>query len=304
MKKTLSLLVCLGITLLVIFNLNRISDFLADFLENEKKVSIASNNEYTKDYDFKFVQMSKNYVPYSYQGILNIIFSTLNNGWDSFTFYCPDEYTDCLKDVNKISNGDDKSLLSNINNFVHPYNSFEVINASYDNYGQVDLDIKKVYSDEDIKVLNDKVGKVIKSKINKKMSDKKRIEVIHDYIINNGKYATDKMRKKNPDKSYNKANDILIDHVGLCSAYADAMAIFLYEFGIDNYKIASTNHVWNLVKVNKKWLHLDLTWDDPITKTGVQKLEKIFLLIDNDELKELKVSQHKFNDNVYKEALN
>ena len=82
------------------------------------------------------------------------------------------------------------------------------------------------------------------------------------------------------------------------------MALFLYEFGIDNYKIASDNHIWNLVKINNKWLHLDLTWDDPVTQTGVQKLEDIFMLIDNKELKELKVTQHKYDKNIYKEALN
>ena len=31
------------------------------------------------------------------------IYSTLNNGWETFTFYCPDEYTECLNDVDKIS---------------------------------------------------------------------------------------------------------------------------------------------------------------------------------------------------------
>ena len=136
------------------------------------------------------------------------------------------------------------------------------------------------------------------------MSNKQKIKTIHDYIINNGRYATDKIRKKHPNKDYNKANDILIEGVGLCSAYSDAMALFLYEFGIDNYKIASDNHIWNLVKINNKWLHLDLTWDDPVTQTGVQKLEDIFMLIDNKELKELKVTQHKYDKNIYKEALN
>ena len=304
------LIIFLAITLLIASGFYYIGTNYKDeiymfYRENILKVKDdikLTKNNYYKDKDYYYVQNTNDFVAKDKKHLLNIFYTVINSGMNKFTFYCDENYKDCTSDVVSITSN--KEVLSDINNFVHPYNSFEVINASYDNYGQVDLDIKKVYSDEDIKVLNDKVGKVIKSKINKKMSDKKRIEVIHDYIINNGKYATDKMRKKNPDKSYNKANDILINHVGLCSAYADAMAIFLYEFGVDNYKIASTNHVWNLVKVNKKWLHLDLTWDDPITKTGVQKLEKIFLLIDNDELKELKVSQHKFNDNLYKEALN
>ena len=48
-------------------------------ISEDKKVYISSPNDYTKDYDFKFVQMSNKYVPYSYQGLLNVIYSTLNN---------------------------------------------------------------------------------------------------------------------------------------------------------------------------------------------------------------------------------
>ena len=68
------------------------------------------------------------------------------------------------------------------------------------------------------------------------MSNKKKITIIHNYIINHGKYATDSIRAKNPNKQYNKANDILIDGYGLCSSYADAMAIFLHRLNINNYK--------------------------------------------------------------------
>ena len=134
------------------------------------------------------------------------------------------------------------------------------------------------------------------------MKDKEKIETIHNYIINHGRYATDSIREKNKDKEYNKANDILIDGYGLCSSYADAMAIFLYKFGIDNYKIASSEHIWNLVNINNKWLHLDLTWDDPITSNNKDKLEKLFLLIDNKELKKLNVKKHDYNKEIYIEA--
>ena len=259
-------------------------------------------NEYYKNNDYYYVQNTNDFVAKDKKHLKNIFYTIINSGNKNFTFYCSDKYKNCINDVVEMVNN--KDTLSDVNNFVHPYNSFESINASYDKYGQIDLTINKVYTDEDIEVLNKEVNKIIDKKINKKMSTKKKIETIHNYIINNGKYVTDKIRKKQPDKSYNKANDILIDKVGLCSAYSDAMALFLYEFGVDNYKIASKNHIWNLVKVNKKWLHLDLTWDDPVTQTGVQKLEKVFLLIDNKELKELKVKQHNYNKNIYKEALN
>lgn len=259
-------------------------------------------NEYYKDKDYSYIQNTNDFVAKDKKHLLNIFYTVINSGTQNFTFYCDNSYKECTNDVTKLISN--KDTLSNINNFVHPFNSFESINASYDDYGQIDLKINKVYTEKDIIEVNNKIDKVIKSKIKESMTDKEKIKVIHDYIINNGKYATDEIRKNNPDRSYNKANDILIDGIGLCSAYADAMALFLYEFDIDNYKIASDNHIWNLVKINNKWLHLDLTWDDPVTSTGIQKLEDIFLLIDDDELKELKVTQHNYDKTIYKEALN
>lgn len=259
-------------------------------------------NEYYKDKDYSYIQNTNDFIAKDQKHLFNIFYTIINSGTQNFTFYCDDNYKECTNDVIKLVS--DKEILSNINNFVHPFNSFESINASYDEYGQIDLKINKVYTEQNIIEVNNKIDSIIKSKIKKGMTNKQKIKTIHDYIINNGKYATDEIRKKYPNRSYNKANDILIDGVGLCSAYADAMALFLYEFNIDNYKIASNTHIWNLVKINNKWLHLDPTWDDPVTTTGIQKLEDIFFLIDDDELKELKVTQHNYNKTIYKEALN
>ena len=303
-------IIILTITLLIVGGFYYIGTHYQDeiyiyYRENVKKVKQdikLEKNEYYKDKNYSYVQNTNDFVAKDKKHLINIFYTVINSGTNKFTFYCDENYKNCTKDVIELISN--KDILSNVNNFVHPYNSFETINASYDEYGQVDLTINKVYTKEDIQVLNTKVQKIINKKIKKNMSNKQKIKTIHDYIINNGRYATDKIRKKHPNKDYNKANDILIEGVGLCSAYSDAMALFLYEFGIDNYKIASDNHIWNLVKINNKWLHLDLTWDDPVTQTGVQKLEDIFMLIDNKELKELKVTQHKYDKNIYKEALN
>ena len=227
-------------------------------------------NEYYKDKDYSYIQNTNDFIAKDQKHLFNIFYTIINSGTQNFTFYCDDNYKECTNDVIKLVS--DKEILSNINNFVHPFNSFESINASYDEYGQIDLKINKVYTEQNIIEVNNKIDSIIKSKIKKGMTNKQKIKTIHDYIINNGKYATDEIRKKYPNRSYNKANDILIDGVGLCSAYADAMALFLYEFNIDNYKIASNTHIWNLVKINNKWLHLDPTWDDPVTTTGIQKL--------------------------------
>lgn len=259
-----------------------------------------NKNEYYKEKDYAYVQNTNDFIAKDKKHLLNIFYTIINSGTENFTFYCNNSYTNCTNDVEQLVK--DKDILSHINNFVHPYNSFKNISTSFDNYGEVNIKVNKIYSKEDIILLNNKIDEIINKEIKQNMNDRQKITVIHNYIINNGRYATDKIREKSPNNSYNKANDILMNGYGLCSSYADAMAIFLYKLGIENYKIASDVHIWNLVYINNKWLHLDLTWDDPITTSGKDKLENIFLLINNDRLKELKVEKHNYNKEVYKEA--
>ena len=82
------------------------------------------------------------------------------------------------------------------------------------------------------------------------------------------------------------------------------MAIFLTRFGLPNIKVASENHIWNLVQLNQQWYHLDVTWDDPITTSGIDTIEYSFFLIDASKLDEINVDQHQhdFDPTVYEEA--
>ncbi len=295
MKKTFSLIICILLCLLVLFNIDTISDKLATFLENDKKVSLASPNNYYRNYDFKFVKQSESYIPYSYQDILDIIYSTLNNGWDTFTFYCPDEYTECLKDINKISK--DTTLLSNINNYVHPYNNYSKIGIVSNTTGEITINITKLYSEQDIDKLNKGVDEIITKYITNDMSDDDKVLKIHDYIVNNTRYDINKVN----EASYTALGP-LFNGTAVCSGYADLTAIFLNKFGIKNYKIASNTHVWNALFINGEWLHLDLTWDDPITKNSdVDTLQHDFFLVKTNKLLEFDTKDHKFDTTVYQE---
>lgn len=295
MKQLFGLIITILIGALVFFNLEDISNFLSKFLNNEKKVTILNSNEYKKDYNFKFVKMSETYIPYSYQDLLDIFFSTLNNGWDTFTFYCPDEYTNCLKDVNSISQN--KTLLSDINNFVHPFNSFSKISVATSSTGEVTINITKLYSKEDINKINNGIDNILREKITNDMSTEDKIKVIHDYIINNTKYDANKVN----ESSYT-AMGPLFDGTAVCSGYSDLMEIFLTRLGLKNFKVASETHVWNVVYLNDEWLNLDLTWDDPITKdSDVDTLLHQFFLIRVEKLLEFDTTDHTFDPTIYQE---
>lgn len=295
MKKTFSLIFCLLFTGCILLNIDKLSNYLADFLEGKKSIAIASNNVYTKYYDFKFVKKSNNYVPYSYQDLLDIIYSTLNNGWDTFTFYCPDEYTECLEDISSISKN--TTLLSNINNYVHPFNTYSKIGIVSSTTGEITINVKHLYNKEDINRINKGVESIITNELNNEMTTQDKILKIHDYIINNTRYDINKSNTE----SYSALGPIF-KGTAVCSGYADLMAIFLSKFGISNFRVASDTHVWNAVLIDGKWLNIDLTWDDPITKdSDVDTLSHKFFMINTDKLLEFDTKDHNFDTTIYQE---
>lgn len=304
MKKILLPLFTIGVILLIVININPISSYLASFLEDKKDVVILPSNEYTKNIDYLYVQRTDDYVPYSYQDLLNIIYSVLNNGWDSFTFYCPSEYLDCLKDFKAIT--DDKNILTHINNYVHPFNSFNNIKTSYDDSGEVNLEINKLYAKNDILTISLKVDNILAEVIASEMTTEDKILAIHDYVINHSKY--DEARNDDEETSYtsNTAYGPLIQGYSVCGGYADAMAIFLYKLNINNFKVASEKHVWNAVNLDNQWLHLDLTWDDPLSSDGSDKLWHTYFLVTSNELINIDVGiedviNHTFDNSIYLE---
>lgn len=80
------------------------------------------------------------------------------------------------------------------------------------------------------------------------------------------------------------------------------MQLFLEKLGVKNYRISSSTHEWNLVYVEGNWLHLDLTWDDPIMSDGSNALYHDYFLIDTQNLLSKNDGEHDFDSNIYLEA--
>ena len=299
MRKLFVPLILITILSLIYINSDKITDTITPILLNQPKLVIEESNTYARDYQFYYLENNQDYVPYSNQDLLNIFYSILNNGWNEFTFYCPKEYIDCIKDMKVIS--ENEVLLTNINNYVHPYNSFSNIKTTYDTSGEITIQVKKLYNQEEINQINQIVDDLINQKINSNMTDREKIKIIHDYIINNTSY--DLVRSETGSSQYksNIAYGPLIQSKGVCGGYSDAMAIFLNKFGIKNYKIASELHVWNGVYIDNQWLHLDLTWDDPVDSSGREHLIYKYFLIPTHELVALDTKNHDFDLLIYQE---
>ena len=301
MKKLIFPLILISFIIVELYCIDDITLYVAKLLNNHPDLVIAPGNEYTKDYDFIYVQRSEDYIPYSYGDVMNIFYSIINNGWDEFTFYCPEEYTNCVKDVQDISN--DATIITNINNYAHPLNSFVTINTSFSDSGEVNVSLNKLYDTISIIKINKKVDEIIKNNITDNMSIKDKIRTIHDYIIEHASYDVERNDKGTSIYESNTAYGTLFQNKAICSGYADTMAIFLSKFGVENFKISSETHVWNAVKLDNKWYHLDLTWDDPVSDYK-DILDHKYFLITNKELKELDsqdITEHRYDPLVYLE---
>lgn len=275
--------------------------FNTHFSSNNAKVDITDVNEYYRDYNFKFVQNIKDKVPVNYQDLLNVYYTVINSGKDSYTFYCPkNEYDNCLNDVESIAN--DQTLLSNINNYVHPYNQFSHIETEFDNLGKVNIIIQRPYTKDDIKKINKKVDEIYNELYNDNLSYEDNIKILHDYIVNNTKYDSD----RSDNNIINYRSDIaygpLFEGYAICGGYTDLMQLFLEKMGLKSFRVSSYMHIWNAVKINDKWYHIDLTWDDPVMSDGSTNLLHDYMLIDTNRLLELEKSQHKFDQDVFIEV--
>ncbi|MDD3187510.1 MAG: transglutaminase domain-containing protein [Bacilli bacterium] len=293
MRKLLSFLLVLAILYLGLEYKDEIREYVLINFVNENLIVREADNIYAKD--SSLYEETDDYYPENREDIVNIFYTALNGGWDKVVFFCTSSYPTCIDDVVSLSGSSD---FNKVNNYVHPYNSYKKILLEYNSMGKVQISIIKLYSEADIVALETKANEIIANNVNNNMSLTDKIKVLHDYIINNTVYdeeAADEIESGLvAESNAYKANGALIEGSAICGGYTDAMAILLSKLGIDNYKISSTKHVWNYVYVNNTWLHLDLTWDDPVTNTGENLLLHTFFLVTDDELKKLDTTEHSY----------
>ena len=268
-------------------------------LQNYRNVTIDEYNEYYRDYDFNFVQNTNDFSPENSQDILNIYYTAINAGKSSFTFYCPKDYANCLSDVQTLAN--DQSKLSDINNYIHPFNGFSHIETEYDSLGRVTLTVIKNYSEEDIAMINNKIDELYPQLVNENLSVRDNIKNIHDYIINTTTYDSDRSDRNVINYRSDIAYGPLFEGFGICGGYTDLMQLFLERLNVKSFRVSSDTHVWNAVYVDNNWYHLDLTWDDPVASDGKDYLLYSFFLIDTDQLLNIEQTQHIFNQDYYSE---
>lgn len=292
MKDILKISFLLILLVFVYIYKNDIATFITDEILYRSDNKVLTYNKYYLENNYLYVQNTDSNKAKSYQDILNIIYTTINSGDECFSFYC--DYDNCMNDIKSIR--DDKNIITNINNFVHPYNSFYSINVDINTNGKITLKVKKLYNDAEIEFINNYIESFIANNINLSMSNYDKIKVFHDHLINNTVYD------ENDTFETYTAYNLITSGLSICGGYSDIMAIYLNTLGIKNYRITSNNHIWNLVEIDGIWYHLDVTWDDPIASDGKQYLIHNFFMIPTTKLFELDKVEHNFDTKTYMEA--
>lgn len=301
MKKAISIIFWLTIITFVYLYRNQITTYIVDNYIYKREIEVPDSNEYRRNYDFLLVQNTTNFYPNNKQELYNVFYTILNNGYTDFTFYCAKEYDNCTTDVADITNSNNQ-MLSAINNMVHPFNSYSKININMNNLGRINVKIEKLYNDNDIIQINNEIDKIYNSIIKDNMTTDQKIKAIHDYIINNTIYDKTWVNSTNKADKSNTAYGPLFSKKALCGGYTDLMELFLEKLNIKSYKIASDNHIWNYIYIDKNWYHYDLTWDDPVTNTGKNLLQYNYYKLTTQALENKKDNEHNYNKSLYLEA--
>lgn len=96
----------------------------------------------------------------------------------------------------------------------------------------------------------------------------------HDYLAENYEYDTSL-------KTHDLYNFIKTGK-GVCQSYTYAYMALLEAVGIEASWASSNSmvHMWNVVKIDGEWYHVDLTWDDPVVNSVGVPQHNYFLLSD------------------------
>ncbi len=100
---------------------------------------------------------------------------------------------------------------------------------------------------------------------------------IHNYLVNNASYSPTHTTTADVKNEYNKKTNYLVhspysalvgEQVTVCQGYSLAFKLLCDMAGIECGYATYPGHIWNVVNVDGKYYHIDITWDDPTKVSG------------------------------------
>lgn len=103
-------------------------------------------------------------------------------------------------------------------------------------------------------------------------SDIEKALYVHDYLVSHACY----------DKTYSvyDAYNFLTGGSGVCQAYTLAFSAVMHRLGIESLTAVNgeKNHTWNIIEIDRKFYHIDCTFDDPLGQSAGSVSHNYFLL--------------------------
>lgn len=151
--------------------------------------------------------------------------------------------------------------------------SYDIQNNFHDgNY----LVLYSKYSYDEINTAFEEINvetEYILSQIPDKADELERERIIHDVLVDEVSYDSEAAESDDATADAFNMYGALVKKKAVCSGYAYAMKMLLNRVGIECRTVVgmskNSGHMWNQVKINDKWYHLDATWDDSPSESEV-----------------------------------
>ena len=139
--------------------------------------------------------------------------------------------------------------------------------------------------------------------LTKDMTPYERVTAIHNAITTSFRYdmeSYDEEKGRYDLESYS-AKGLFENGVGVCEGYAELFETLCLMSGVPCTSVTGSfrgqNHMWNMVKLDGVWYHVDVTSDDPVPDQGDKIIDTYFLRSD-----EFMNESHTWKDGIWPEA--
>ncbi|MCU6712207.1 transglutaminase [Paenibacillus sp. J5C_2022] len=126
-----------------------------------------------------------------------------------------------------------------------------------------------------------KVSETLAEIIKPAMNEHEQVKAIHDWIVTHVAY--------DESLTYYTAYDAIDHGQTVCQGYTLLGYKMLKESGIPvliaEGSVNTGEHAWNMVQLDGKWYHLDMTWDDPVGADPDNGISYSYYLKSDDELR-------------------
>ena len=109
-----------------------------------------------------------------------------------------------------------------------------------------------------------KIAWIVDTYTSAAMSEYEKALRLHDWLCTNVRYDHSAANGSGWSSDYNPyyTEGAVLGGWAVCSGYAYAYQALLEKAGIEAKYVLGDNHAWNILRIDGKWYHVDVTWDD------------------------------------------